>query len=104
QYTTIRAGVDAPFVPTTDSSGNPILDSAGNPISYADSGSRWFVSPMLGLGVAEYGSRHFRLEASATGFAIPHHNNIWDADASVNIRYGHLELRVGGMALHFQTT
>lgn len=104
QYTTIRAGVDAPFLPTTDSSGNPILDSSGNPITYADSGSRWFISPMLGLGVAEYGSRRFRLEASATGFAIPHHNNIWDADASANIRFGHLELRVGGMALHFQTT
>lgn len=104
QYTSIRNGFDAPLLPLTDSSGNPLLDSSGNPLSYADSGSRWFISPMLGLGVAEYVSRHFRLEANASGFAIPHHNNIWDADASANIRYGHLEFQIGAKALHFQTS
>ena len=104
QYTTFRAGFDAPYLPTTDSSGNPLLDTSGNPISFADTGTRWFISPMLGLGVSEFASRHFRLEANATGFAIPHHNNIWDADASANIRYGHVELQIGAKALHFQTT
>jgi len=104
QYTSMRTGFDAPQLPLVDSAGNPLVDANGNPISYADSGSRWFISPMLGLGVAEFGSRHFRLEANATGFAIPHHNNVWDADASANIRYGHLELRIGAKALHFQTS
>jgi len=56
QYTSMRTGFDAPQLPLVDSAGNPLVDANGNPISYADSGSRWFISPMLGLGVAEFGS------------------------------------------------
>ena len=104
QYTTARAGFDAPLLPLVDSSGAPLVDASGNPLTYATSGTRWFLSPMLGVGVAEYGSRHFRVEANVSGFAIPHHNNIWDADASANFRYGRFELRVGGKAFHFQTS
>jgi len=104
QYTSVRSDFNAPLKPLVDISGAPLVDSSGNPISYFGQGTKWFVSPMLGLGVAEFGSRHFRVEANASGFAIPHHNNIWDADVSANIRYGHIELRIGGKALHYQTS
>jgi hypothetical protein len=104
QYTTVRSTFDAPLLPLVDSTGAPLVDASGNPISYVGSGTRWFISPMLGLGVAEFGSRHFRVEANASGFAIPHHSAIWDADASANIRYGHVELRIGAKAFHFKTS
>ena len=58
----------------------------------------------LGVGVAYYLSPHFRVEANGSGFAIPHHSSIWDADASANYRYGHFELRVGGKAFHYKTS
>lgn len=105
QYTSIRSTFDAPFLPLFDAAtGAPLVDASGNPISYVGTGTRWFVSPILGIGVSQFVSRHFRVEANASGFTIPRHNSIWDADASANIRYGHIELRLGGKAFHFKTT
>jgi hypothetical protein len=104
QYTAIKTGFDLPLLPTTDSSGNPLTDASGNPLTYAASGSHWFILPSLGVQVTEYLTRKLRLEASASGFDIPHHSNQWDAEASANFRTGHLELRVGAKAFHFRTT
>jgi hypothetical protein len=104
QYTSVRSGFDAPLLPSTDANGNILTDSSGNPISYAGTGNRWLVSPMLGIGVAEYASRNVRLEANVSGFAIPHHSTIWDADTSVNFRAGHFEVGAGFKAFHFKTT
>lgn len=104
QYTSVRTGFDLPLLPLVDSTGAPLVDATGNPLSYAGQGTRAFVAPTLGVGVAKYLSRNFRLEANATGFAIPHHFNIWDTDASANLRVGHFELRLGAKAFHFQTS
>jgi hypothetical protein len=104
QYLNFTSGFDAPYLPLTDSSGNPLTDASGNLLSYATTASKWFVSPLLGLGVSQYYGRHLRLEANASGFDIPHHNNTWNADASANVRYGHFELSVGGKGFHFQTS
>jgi hypothetical protein len=104
QYVNMQSGFDAPQLPLVDSSGNPLSDGQGNPLSYAAQHSHWFISPAIGLGASEYVSRHLRLEMNATGFAIPHHSTIWDADATANIRFGHIELRVGGKAFHFKTS
>jgi hypothetical protein len=103
QYTSIRTVFDAPKAPIFDEGGNIILDASGNPISYAGIGSRWFISPMFGLGTAYYSGRHFRWEANAAGFTWPHRNTVWDADTSLNFKYGHMELRVGAKAFHFKT-
>ena len=103
QYTSIRTVFDAPKKPIIDANGNLILDSAGNPISYAGIGTRWFVSPQFGLGTAYYSGRHVRFEANAAGWTFPHRNTVWDADASLNFKYGHMELRFGGKAFHFKT-
>jgi hypothetical protein len=29
---------------------------------------------------------------------------VWDADTSANLRYGHIELRVGAKGFHFKTS
>jgi len=104
EYTAIRTGFDLPLLPTVDSSGTPLTDASGNPLSYAAQGSHWFILPSLGIGVAEYVSRHLRVEGNVSGFGIPHHSAQWDADGSVNFRTGHLELRVGGKVFYFRTS
>jgi hypothetical protein len=104
QWTNIRTGFDAPELPITDENGLPLVDASGNQITYAGQGSRWFISPELGLGVAYFGGRRFRVEANAAGFTIPHHNSVWDADGSLNFRQGHFELRVGARGFHFKTS
>jgi len=96
QLISMKSSFDAPLLPTTDSSGNPL--------SYAASGARTLISPTFGLGVAEYATRNFRFEANASGFDIPHHWAIWDADASISYRVGHIEIRGGAKALHFKTS
>ena len=66
---------------------------------------RHILTPMLGLAPSYYPSRHFRLEAAASGFGLPHRYGIWNADASLNVRVtGHIELRVGAKAFYFKTS
>lgn len=97
QYITYRSSYDAPVRSNTP-------DSAGNLTSYATLGSKSFFTPTFGLGVHEYVSRNFRFEANASGFAIPHHFNVWDLDASIAYRVGQFELRGGARALHFRSS
>jgi len=104
EYTGISTGFDAPLLPLYDSSGNPLVDSSGNVLSYMTSGNHWYFSPALGMGVAYFGSRRFRVEANGSGFAIPHHTTTWDADVSANFRSGHWEFRVGAKGFHFKTS
>ncbi len=104
QYTNMQTNFDAPNLPLYDSSGSPIVDSSGNPISYAGNGNHWFISPEIGLGVSYFSGRHLRFEANASGFAIPHHSTVWDMDATTNLKFGHMELRLGGKAFHFKTS
>jgi hypothetical protein len=104
QYTSVRSGFDAPKLPIVDENGFPLVDASGNPITYATQGTRWFVGPEFGLGVAYYSGRHFRFEANGAGFAFPGRNAIWDADASANIRYGRFEFRFGAKGFHFKTS
>jgi hypothetical protein len=104
QYTDVRTVFDLPLLPLVDSTGTPLADASGNPLSYAGQGTRAFVSPTLGLGASEYVTRNFRLEANATGFAIPHHFTIYDTDASANLRFGHFELKLGAKAFHLKTS
>jgi hypothetical protein len=96
QYISMKAAFDAPLLPTTD--------SAGNPLTYQAQGSTSFFTPTLGLGIAEYATRNLRFEVNASGFDIPHHTAIWDADASLAYRVGHIEIRGGARALHFKTS
>ncbi len=104
QYTSMRTRFNLPLLPTLDADGNPLVDSSGNALDYHTDGSHAFITPDIGIGVTQYLSPHFRLEANASGFTIPHHTTVWDADASMNLRSGHFELRLGARAFHFKTS
>ena len=104
-YTGVRTEFGLPEAPIVDSNGIPLIDSTtGNPVDYSATGSKWMFSPAFGLGVSYFSGRHFRIEANGSGFAFPHHFALWDADASANLRYGHLEFRVGGKGYHWKTS
>src|SRR5262249_12151767 len=105
QYVNVRTAFNEPLKPLFDSDGNPIVDPiTGNAVAYHAKGSKSIVLPTFGIGLSQYVSRHLRLDGNVSGFGIPHHSTIWDADASANFRYGHWELRVGGKAFHFKTS
>jgi hypothetical protein len=104
QYTSVKAGFDAPLLPLTDSNGNPLIDASGNPISYAASESKWFLLPTFGLSATEYFTRNIRFEASADGFAIPHHSTTYEGEATINARVNHFELRGGFKYYHYKTS
>jgi hypothetical protein len=104
QYVAAKAGFDAPLLPLVDANGNLILDSSGNPISYAASETKWFVLPTFGLSATQYITRYIRLEASADGFAIPHHSTLYEGETTLNVRVNHFELRGGAKLFHFKTS
>jgi hypothetical protein len=95
---------NAPNLPTTDSSGNPLVGSSGSFVNYEGGETREVVLPTFGLGATEYLSKNLRLEFNGSGFAIPRRSTIWDSDATINFRLGHVELRVGAKAFHFKTS
>jgi len=105
QFTAVNTVFDAPLN-YYDSNGNQLIDSTtGQPINLSASRYRYIISPMLGLGTYYYPSRHFRIEANATGFGFPHKYTIYDADASINLRLvPHFELRLGARVFGFKTS
>ena len=97
QFDTISTNVSAPFKPvTTDSSGNTDYNAA--------SGSKNLIYPTFGLELEERLNHYFRWEVKASGFGIPHHAGIWDAQASLAFRIKSAELLAGEKAYHFKTS
>jgi hypothetical protein len=96
QYTTIKSSVNAPFSPQTDASGNAIQ-------TYG-SGSNWFISPTIGLGVEYMATKHFRFEAKGSGFAFPHRWAIADGEAFFAYKAGQIEVDFGAKAFYFKTS
>ena len=96
-YLDVKSNYDAPIRLATP-------DSSGNLTSYATTGSKHIISPALGLGLTEYASRNFRIELDVSGFDVPHHFAIGDADALASYRLGRFEIRVGGKGLYFETS
>jgi hypothetical protein len=97
QYITMKSVFDAPV-----RSGTP--DSSGNYTDYSTLGSKSYFTPAFGLGVQEYASRNFRLEANLSGFMWPHSFRLVDSDATIAYRVGHIELRAGAKAFIFRTS
>lgn len=104
QYVSVRTGFDAPLLPLVDVNGNPLIDINGNPVTYQTSQTKWFITPTLGLNWTQYINKNVRLEFEGSGFDIPHHFAVWDADATLNVRLGSLELRGGVKGYHYKTS
>ncbi|HLJ51061.1 MAG TPA: hypothetical protein VKU01_33870 [Bryobacteraceae bacterium] len=96
QYTTISSNFNAPLKPTVDSSGNPLVTTA--------SGSNSLIYPTFGLAPERLLSKHLRWETRASGFLIPHHGTIWDAESYLAYKSGRFEFRLGGKAFHIKTS
>jgi hypothetical protein len=96
QYTNIKTAVNAPFAPTTDSSGNALVNNV--------TGSRYVVYPTFGLAAEYHLTRNLVAEANASGFAIPHHAVIGDAQGSISYRLRGVELIVADKYYHFKTS
>jgi hypothetical protein len=96
QWLSAQATIDAPLKATTDSSGNAVSNTI--------SGTRSVILPTFGI-AAEYApSAHVLLRAAASGFGIPHHSDLWDAEATVSYRRHSWELRGGYKITHFKTS
>jgi hypothetical protein len=104
QYIDIQTTFNAPLNPTVDSNGNPIVDANGNLVMYDATGTKWYVTPAVGLGAQEYFTPNISFEATASGFGIPHHTNLWDMDAALNMRIGRYEVRLGMKDFHFHSS
>jgi len=97
QFTTIGTNIAAPFKPvTTDSSGN-VDDNTAN-------GSKNVFLPTLGVEFEQSLGGKFRWEVKGSGFGIPHHSVIWDAQADIAVRFNKFELIAGEKAYHFKTS
>ena len=67
-------------------------------------GSKTIILPTLGLGVDLVASKHFRIEAKASGFALPHRSAIVDGEGTAVGRFGHVEVFAGGKYFYFKTS
>lgn len=95
QYTTITPTINAPLK----------VDSSGNAAPVSAQATQWFIYPSLGAAVERSLTRRFRLELKGSGFALPHHATLWDAEASANYRVNsRLEVVLQGRDFHFRTT
>ncbi|MGA3024492.1 MAG: hypothetical protein ABSF98_06970 [Bryobacteraceae bacterium] len=97
QWLWFSTHINAPYAPV-------VTDSSGNTISNYAYETKNIILPTLGGEVEQAPFRHFRYELKASGFTIPHHSDIWEAEGSVALRFGKLELLAGAKAVHFKTS
>jgi hypothetical protein len=96
-YANLKLDIEAALAAaTTDTNGNTTVPSANK--------SHQIIYPSFGVGFEQGTTSHFRWEAKATGFAFPHRAAIWDAEASILLRIGQLNVLLGGRAFHFKTS
>jgi hypothetical protein len=88
QWVDIRAGFDAP----------------ADANSTTTEGRKDIILPTLGAGVEYHPSRNVRFELKGSGFAIPQHANIYDAEASLVLRLSRVEVLLGGKVFHYHTS
>jgi len=89
QYVGLKSSFNAPLSTTDVSTG---------------SGTKNIILPTFGLGVTYYLSRDLRVEANGSGFGIPGHSIIGDADGDLAYMLGRIELRGGGKFFYFRSS
>ena len=96
QYASMKTNLSAPLAPTTGSAASTVPNTA--------SGTRYVVYPTFGLAAEYHLARNLMVEARGSGFAIPHHSTIGDAEGSLAYRFGAAELVIGERYFHFKTS
>ncbi|MEQ1885986.1 MAG: hypothetical protein ABL967_13060 [Bryobacteraceae bacterium] len=79
----------------------PLSDGTFAPTPFTK--DRSIITPTFGIGLEHTISRHFRWEAKASAFALPHRSTLIDSEASLALRFGRLELLGGGKLYHFKS-
>jgi len=67
-------------------------------------GTRSIIWPTIGVGMEYVPSARFRLEYRISGWDIPHHGEIGDTQGDAVIRFGHIEIFLGGKLYHLKTS
>jgi hypothetical protein len=98
QFVTIGTSVDAPFAAVTYD------PSTGENNPNSSTGSKNIFLPTFGVEFEQPMTKHLRWELKGSGFGIPHHADIWDAQADVALRLSAFEIQVGARAYHFKTS
>jgi hypothetical protein len=97
QYVALQATLDAPLAANAT--------STGTLVSNAVSGTRSVIIPTFGAAVEYAISPHILLRGAATGFGIPHHAELWDAEGTFSYRYSKTwEVRGGYKVMHVKTS
>jgi hypothetical protein len=97
QLANIATNFAAPFKPVT-------TDSSGNTNDNMASGTKRIFLPTFGGELEQALGHRFRWEIKGSGFGIPHHGVIWDAQADIALRVQNFELIAGEKAYHFKTS
>jgi len=92
QWVSFGTHISAPLAPVNENA------PSGNYPSLTKN----LILPTFGGELTEAPVPHFRWEIKGSGFGIPHHGDIWDAEASLAFRFGHVELIAGGKAFHYK--
>lgn len=97
QFANIATTIAAPLkAPTSQPDGTIDFHMAN--------GSAKIFLPTFGLEFGQPVTRHFRWYVKGSGFGIPHHGDIWDAEAAIAVRFQQFELIGGERAYHFKTS
>jgi hypothetical protein len=67
-------------------------------------GVKSIIFPTFGIGIEYHPAKHLRLELKASGFAVPHHGDIYDGEANIVIPGRHFEVALGGKVYHYKTS
>jgi hypothetical protein len=98
QWVTVSMAASAPFVAVTTDA------STGTTDTNSSNGSKNLFYPTLGGEFEQALNKHVRWEVKASGFGLPHHADIWDAQGDIAFRIRNVELLAGGKGYHFKTS
>jgi hypothetical protein len=101
QLLNISSNSDSPNEEAIVNAGDTAFLSQG---SFLASGSKRVFMPTFGGELEKEVGKNFRWELLASGFGLPHHGTIWDAQADIALRLGKVEAMIGYRAYHFETS
>jgi hypothetical protein len=97
QYVTSKINTAAPFKASS-------VDASGTTNDNLASGSKSVALPTFGMALGSQLGKHFRWDIRGSGFGLPHRAAIADAQASIALMVGRIELIVGDRFYYFKTS